>query len=315
MKILFVDPVAVHKNRHQPGGPGYFSRHLISYLGRVEHDVALTEYVTPDEVALIDMVIFEWCDGHARQIAEAGTAKKLVIRMRGFDVWGDLEGFPWHNVDGLVFESRFLEELAVSRCPTLPERVKTATIPSGVDLQTIPFKRRERGPHIAMAARAIAEKGFQLAFEWARSRPEYQLHVALAMMDRDVEQDYRFRLYMQYAAPDNVTFYTNVHTPKWLEEIGANFILSASTWETLGYSILEGMAVGLKPLIHDFPGVETNWPPDFVWRGFDDLDRLIAAPYHSDEYRKIVEGAFDAQQQTAEFIARFIGEGASSTGQ
>ena len=47
---------------------------------------------------------------------------------------------------------------------------------------------------------------------------------------------------------------------KLLDAIDANYLLSASIWETLGYTIAEAMALGIKPLIHDTPGAAENWP-------------------------------------------------------
>ena len=106
-----------------------------------------------------------------------------------------------------------------------------------------------------MVGRAVELKGYQLAIEWARQRPDIQLHVGIAFE----ETNPRLLEYLRHVKPPNVSLHGPVDTVKWLDEIDANYLLSASIWETLGYTIAEAMALGIKPLVHDTPGAKENW--------------------------------------------------------
>jgi hypothetical protein len=278
---------------------------VISYLVDAGHAVTISNNPPPELVEAADVVWSEWCNELAFAVANSGLAKKLIIRMRGYDVWMPLDKMPWKNVHALVYESAFLKELVEEQPIGLADQVMTAVIPSGIDLDAITYLRRndDVGPVLALVARTTADKGYQLAFEYARSRPHIRLHVTTALS----EHNPRLLRYLQHTKPPNVTIHGTVDTCAWLNEIGATHILSCSIWETLGYTIAEGMAVGCRPLIHDGPGLATNWPVKHLWRSFDDLDKLVWQPVDSDEYRDYVEKHLSAERGSEEFAKLVLG--------
>ncbi len=303
MRIVVLDSTAVPGVVTGPGAPAYFSRFVIEHLRQEGHDISIEAAFDEKTCAEADAVWTEWCNEEAYQAAESGVCKKLVIRMRGYDAWGPLDKLAWENVDQLVHESPFLKNLT-NHVPINPARVHV--IPSGVDLDNIVFRKRHTGPVVALVARAIADKGYQLAFEWARQRPDIQLHVALAL----AEANPRLTIYLQHTKPKNVTIHATVDTVKWLDELDANFLLSASNWETLGYTIVEAMALGIKPLIHDTPGAERNWTKFPLWRDFQQLNNLMVTNYASQAYRDYVEEFLNARTQNNVFADLIL---ASST--
>lgn len=301
MKILVVDSTAVEGVSVGPGSPAYFSRFVIEHLVESDdHEVVITNDPKPEQVKEADVVWSEWCNEIAFGIAQSGLAKKFIIRMRGYDVWMPLEQMVWKNVHTLVYESPFLLELAAEQIPYLSRRVSMHVIPSGIDLDVNVFvsRRRPERPRLALIARTSSDKGYQLAFEYARSRPGIDLHVTTALR----EANPRLLRYLQHSQPNNVTIHGTVNTAAWLSEINATYILSCSIWETLGYTIAEGMAAGCKPLIHDAPGLGVNWPTEFLWTSFGDLDRLIAGSYEPIKYRTYVDLNLNSVIGTKAFV-------------
>lgn len=299
MKLVCLDSTAVVSSG--PGSPAFFSRYAIEYLRAAGHEVTIANGFDPELCTTADAVWTEWGNTDAFEAAQSGLCRKLLVRMRGFDAFGPLDRLDWPNVDALVYESPFMKRLVEERLPGL-RGFRSHVIPSGIDVDNIPFKERKAGPVVAMVARGVADKGFQLAFEWARQRPDIQLHVALAMPEP------RLLRYLEYTKPLNVTIYPQVDTVKWLDEINANFLLSASNWESLGYTIAEAMAMGIKPLIHDTPGSELNWPSVGRWDSLSMLGILVgespfygAALYTSSSYRHFVEEHLDAYRQSRKF--------------
>lgn len=298
MRLVVLDSTALSGVVKGPGSPAYFSRYLIEHLRSGGHEVTILESFDERVCAVADAVWTEWCNTEAYEAAASGVCRKLVIRLRGFDVWGPLDKLQWQNVDALVCESEFLGALLAERLEDDTPRCSCPIIPSGVDVANIPFRVRGPGPVVALAARGVADKGFQLAFEWARQRPDIQLHVALANPEPRLER------YLHSTRPGNVTIHGQVDTVKWLNEIDANFLLSASNWETLGYTIAEAMAMGIMPLIHDTPGAMENWPPSLImpWTGFAELNyRVDAERYSSIECRHFIEKTLDAAKQSKKF--------------
>lgn len=299
LKIVFLDSTALPGIVRGPGSPAYFSRYLIAHLTSLGHDVVMAAEFDPALCSVADLVITEWVNEEAYRAADSGVCKRLVLRMRGYDAHGPLDRMKWDNVDALVYESPFLKELAEEKHPPLAS-FNAHVLPSGVDLANIPFADRtvgmEKGDVVALVARTTSDKGYQLAFEWARTR-DVELHVTGALG----ETNPRLVRYLQHSAPPNVKVYGTVSTIEWLGEIGANFLLSASIWESLGYSIAEAMAMGIKPLIHDAPGITKFWPSYLTWRTFSDLDWLMTSPYDSASYRFFIEQNLDAAKLSAAF--------------
>src|SRR5574341_247100 len=310
MKIVILDSTALPGVKNGPRSPAYFSRFVIDHLRQLGHDIIIADGFDPALCASADLVWTEWVNEEAYRAAASGVCRRLVLRMRGFDAHGPLDQLTWENVDALVYESNFLQQLAEERFPGL-RGFRSSVIPSGIDVAQIKFKEREAGPVVALVARGIADKGYQLAVEWVRQRPAVQLHLALA------QPEPRLLRYLQYVKSPNVTLHGQVDTTKWLDEIGANFLLSASNWESLGYTIAEAMALGIKPLIHDTPGASVNWLSPCtprLWRSFGSLDQLVfhdaarniwdtVDGYNSHAYRHFVEYRLAAAKQSALFDA------------
>lgn len=306
MKIVVLDSTAVQGISEGPGSPAYFSRYVIDHLLDLGHEIRVTDGMSP-HVADADVVWSEWCNELAFEAALSGMCKKLIVRMRGYDVWGPLDKMPWKNVSALVYESPFLQDLAeeqyeplsLDEYSALGMGLRTYVIPSGIDLDSIRYLRRndDMRPVLALVARSTSDKGYQLAFEYARQRPNIELHVTTALS----ETNPRLLRYLHHTKPRNVTIHGNVDTCTWLNAIGATHILSCSIWETLGYTIAEGMAVGCRPLIHDGPGLATNWPVENLWRSFNDLDKLVQQPVYSGVYRYYVEKHLSAKRGSEEF--------------
>ncbi len=312
MNLLCLDSTGVVPTG--PGSPAYFSRYAIEHLKSLGHDVTIANGFDAHLCAEADAVWTEWANQEAYEAAASGVCKKLIVRMRGYDAFGPLDKMEWANVDALVYESPFMKQLVEEKLPGL-RGFRSHVIPSGVDVANISFKNRKPGPVVAMVGRGVADKGYQLAFEWARQRPDIQLHVGMALPEA------RLLRYLEHTKPDNVTIHHNVDTVKWLDEIDANYLLSASNWESLGYTIAEAMAMGIKPLIHDTPGAETNGWPILRWSDFDELHELCWSTvpsddsirqerrgynvdrrtYASDVYRHFVEEHLDAYRQSVKF--------------
>lgn len=279
--------------------PAYFSQPAIKYLEQHGHQVEILQNFDLQKCAAADCVWTEWVNELAFAAAASGVCKRLVLRMRGYDVWFPLDRLEWSNVDALLYESPSLRELACSRFPQLEALRDGGVQPAGIDLTRFPFRERAHGPVFALIARATSDKGYQLALEWARRHPWFSLHLTLL----GGESNPRLVRYLEHAAPANVHLHGAVDTAEFLNRsIDANYLLLPSIWETLSYTVAEAMAMGIKPLIHDFPGVTRNWPADLVWRTFDDLNNVIAAPYRSHEYRDYVKTHLDAQEHSERFV-------------
>ena len=98
--------------------------------------------------------------------------------------------------------------------------------------------------------------------------------------------------------------------PDFLED--KHFILSTSLWEGTHVAAMEGMAMGLKPLIHAWIGADEVYDARWTWRDAAELDTMLRGgprprggprsrdgAYEPAEYRRFAEMNFDVRKRLA----------------
>ena len=126
----------------------------------------------------------------------------------------------------------------------------------------------------------------------------YKLHIA------GQSQDPKYDLYLDYIAKemgifDNINLYGQVtDINDWLND--KNYLLSTSMLEGYGYSIMEAMAKGIKPVIHNFFEAKYFYPKKYLYNTIDTAAINIAnvRNYDSKEYRDwIINNGYTLENQ------------------
>jgi len=229
----------------------------------------------PDDV---DTVFCEWCCANAvwhSNNKRPGT--KLIVRLHRFEAFRD---FParvnWDNVDALIVVSDYFRDRMVERHGINPDRVHV--LPQYIDWHGLqrpklpearftlglvginPFehKRFDRALDFFAALRA-RDKRFRLAVRsampweiqwvWDRqddTRTQFEAMFRRIYGDPDLAASIRF----DPAGPDMEEWYRGIGT-----------ILSSSDSEGCHTSVIEGMASGAYPVVHDWPGARSLFDP------------------------------------------------------
>lgn len=222
-----------------------------------------------------DIAWFDWCD----QLLIQATSHlprlcATVCRLHSYEAFTEMPGqVEWSKVDHLILVNDSVRTLLGER---IPKTVAVSVVPNAVDVERyiIP-ERKTLGKKIASVGYINYKKNpqlllylFKLVHDWD---PEFELHIA------GEEQDPRIGLYMRDMAnkmklplvwhgwiKDMPTFYSD-----------KDFIISTSLFESFHYSIAEGMACGLLPIVHDWFGSENVYPDEYRFRTPDEGLRLI----------------------------------------
>jgi glycosyltransferase involved in cell wall biosynthesis len=209
----------------------------------------------------------------------------------------------WQNLDGAIFVSEFVKKVVEGRGVKLPE--KTVVIHNGLNLKRFILKERSKGFDIGWVAGIIPRKNLHLALEvmnrLVQIDSRYTLHVAGEFKD-DLYEIYIKHLVKKMGLEKNVIFYGWVDDmDEWWED--KNYILSTSIHESFGYSIVEAMAKGIKPVIHHFPGAEEFYDEEFLFTSVEEaVEKIISDDYDSRKYREyVLKRNWTLEHQTEKF--------------
>lgn len=255
-----------------------------------------------------DVVWIEWANEVAINLTNMDVldGKRIIVRCHSYEFFsGMLPNIEWKRVSNVVFVSDSIKELAEHQVPDIVG--KSIVIPNGIDVKEFQFIDRDHGKDIAFVANINAKKGPMLlmhAFNAiVKEDNSFKLHIAGSI------QDNRFGIYIgdivkKLGIENNVIYYGFVNDIKdWLSD--KNYLICTSPVESQGMGICEAMAMGIKPLIHNFVGAEYIYSKDFLWNSIDDLIKMLGSKYDSNKYRSYISDNFSIKN-TNKRISRLI---------
>ncbi len=234
-----------------------------------------------------DIAWFEWCD---KLLIEATRLPKncpIICRLHSYEAFTDMPAqVDWSKVDKLILVNHNVSQV-LERLHSIP--VGKEIIYNGVDLNKFTIHRdKTYGRKLCSLGYINYKKNpalllycFKAIHNWD---PQFEFHVA------GRHQDPRISLYMEHllrrlAIP--------VRFDGWVEDVPGylkdkDFVISTSLFESFHYSIAEGMASGVLPLVHSWPGSENIYPGQYLFDTPDDCVELVKRLMKSDR-RKLAE--------------------------
>jgi len=218
--------------------------------------------------------------------------KKIITYLRRYEFFGGdyMRNTKWENVDAVIFVNECVRE-AFEKSIFPPPR-RTYTIYNAVDLDQFRLAERNgRKPtRIAFVTSGTDHKNFPLAVQILHCLPdEYTVHhIGKKVKGFKVLYD----SYMESMGVAGRWFWDDripaAQMPEWYGD--KDFILSTSITEGNPNNVIEGMACGLKPIVHAWPGAGTQFPSDAIFRTAEEAAQMIReGAYQPLQYRKWVE--------------------------
>ena len=283
---------------------------VVEHLSKT-HNVTTCFDSSPDKIreAVKDaeVVWLEWANELAVSLTNNDLldGKRVVLRCHSYEVLsGYIPKINWSKVSETIFIAKHIQDTALSQAQINNYHI----IPNPVDVKEWEFSEHGNGKNVAFVGFINNKKGPMLlihAFnELAKKDPDYVLHMA------GKSQDVRFSIYLNHMIKElglegRVKFYGHVDDIQgWLKD--KDYLVCSSPWESQGMGICEAMAMGIKPIIHNFVGAENIYDKGYLWNTIDEfVDMVEGEDYDSKVYRSYVAEHF-SPDKTLKRIDRVI---------
>jgi len=249
-----------------------------------------------------DISWFEWCTNLAVAGSQLPKVCKNIVRLHRYEAY---EQWPqqvnWANIDLLItVGNSFAKDALINRVPDIETQTAIIAIPNGVNLEKFVFTNRSRGKNIAFLANLRMVKNPAFVLQCVQKLhyidPEYRLFFGGIFADPALEQYLRHMV--NALELGDVVFFDGWQADinSWLED--KHYIVSTSIIESQGMGLMEGMACGLKPVIHNFPGASQIFPPEFLFNIAEEFcEQILSDKYEPQRYRKFVEENYPLKNQ------------------
>jgi len=207
----------------------------------------------------------------------------------------------WENVHIVVqIGSAAVEEALVQQVPDIRTRTRLTVIPNGVNLDRYRFRRRERGKHLACVGCLTMETNPAFLLQCMQKLHyvdcQYKLFLAGTFESPMLEQYVRHMV--ETLDLTDVVFFEPYpgDLNAWLED--KHFIVAAGIGESQVKGVLAGMACGLKPVVHNFPGAEKLFSRQYSFNIAEQFcEQVRSGDYDPEDYRRFIEQHFAVADQ------------------
>lgn len=258
-----------------------------------------------DFEGLIDWADIAWFDGGGDMLAAASKMErsgKTIVSLRRSDIKGDwIKAVRWERVDILIeIGSSAVEEALLTHVPDIRNRTRLVVVPHGVNLEGRIFRTRPRGKHLACMGCLTMEANPAFLLQCMQKLHyldnDYRLSFA-GRFESPVLEQYVCHMVQTLGLTGVVSFEpypSDLDT--WLSD--KHFVVSCGINEGQVEAVMAGMASGLKPVLHNFPGAEQLFPPEYLFNIAEEFCECVCGrEYEPASYRRFVEQRYPSREQ------------------
>ena len=252
-----------------------------------------------------DIAWFEQCPELAVAGSERAKVCKNIFRMSRYEGHEQWPGqMNWSNMDVLfMVDDGSDSEALIRNTPDIEGQTSVVVLPQGVNVERFKSVNRQRGKNIAFSSNLSPEENPAFVLQCLQKLhyidPEYRLFVAGEFQDATLE---RYMKHMVDALDlGNVVFFDGLqeNVCAWLQD--KHYIVSTGISAHIGTGLLEAMACGLKPVVHNFPGADRTFPTEFLFNISEQFcEQICSEQYEPKRYRRFVEDNYPLDNQLAE---------------
>ena len=251
-----------------------------------------------------DIVWLEWANDLAifatNNVPEIQN-KKVVCRLHGYEAFNGnvLSKINWNFINRMIFVADHVREDAYESCPQM-KSVPYTMVYNAIDLDKFTFNKRTKGKRICFSGYVNYKKNPMLMIQILNKLLKIDEGYKIEWVGK--HQDIRIAKYLQHilrdmGIEDKFIFHDwtdNING--WLED--KHYFLSTSIHEGYGVAIMEAMAKGIKPIIHNFYEARGFYPDTLIYNTIDEaVEKITEQTYDSEGYRRFIEDNYSLEKQ------------------
>lgn len=249
-----------------------------------------------------DIAWFEGFDEAASQACSCRSRCKVIVRVHNDDVYeGRIKGIEKGNFDAVVLGSNsFVKRAFVDSLGEVVEQSRLVTMDYVIDVDAIAFRHRERGKNIACVCDLNPRSNPMFLLQCMQKLhyldSGYRLYVAGQFADKATEQYVNYMV-QTLGLSEVVMFEGAVEDlSEWFSD--KHYVVWAGIGQEGFSGVFKGMASGLKPVVHNFPGSLGLLDSQFVFSLSEDFcSQVVSENYEPQRYRDFVVGRYGGNQQ------------------
>ena len=278
-KLLFIELPGTSTGGHLD--------HIVEHLNQdpqyiVRYEKTADEKQVAELIGWADIVWLEWANQMAVHVTNKIPEikdKQVLCRLHGYEVFTDLPAqINWSVVDKLIFVAGHKKEIFNKKFKVnAPSQV---VLRNGVNMEKFSIAPNKKNTKkLVLLGHINFRKGLPLLIQFFHSLlqkdPEYYLYIRGEFQDPKLEMAARTMI-KELALENHIEFV------EWVDDLNSwladkSHILSFSLEESFHYAIGNGMAAGLKPVIHAWNESRDIWPEEFIFKSYDEFEHLISA--------------------------------------
>lgn len=262
--------------------------------------------VNMESIQKADVILSMWADRNLIKLIESHEGK-IFTYIRSYEVYEEFtDEIDWKKLRGIFFVSEHTCRMANERWDL--KDIPQYYIPNWIDLDEWPLVEKPQNGKIAMVAQVNFKKCHPLALQVIDSLPkEYSLHMIGEIQDR-YHLSYMDHIVKEMNLNGRIVYNGEIESEdvsKWLRD--KSYILSTSIKEGCPMNILEAMAMGIKPIIHNWPGAKSLFPNELIWTRIPEILPILKNEFEPQYYRQWVEEHFSLDN--ADYLVEVVTNG------
>ncbi len=281
---------------------------IVAFL-KTKYDVKTCYSSDGHEVEAIvrwaDIIWIEWANELAVSLTNHPTClngKHVICRLHRYEAFSEMPGsVDWNKVDVLItVGNEYVSDALKRNALGIENKVKIIKILNGINIEKFKYVDLEKGKNIA-----------SLGFLNMRKNPMFLIHCFHQLIQQDPSynlffggdfQDEKLQQYIYYMV-ERLSLKESVHFDGWQESSSdwlsdKHYLVSTSIGEGHPVGIMEAMATGVKPVIHNFPGAESFYPAEYIFNDSDAFCRIILdKDYDRKKYRDFIKEHYSIKDQ------------------